>query len=252
MQKGLLAAGAAGAGCAFTYVGVQLFASPKPQRQFPSERERRETFDKLAKKLDANVRFDELVTGIGRMRRRLVQQAHGEVLEVAIGTGRNLSCYNSAKVTSVTGVDFSRSMLEVVDAKRKELEPIPLRLKLASAQKLDFEDGSFDTVVDTFGLCSFERPVQALGELKRVVKDDGQLLFLEHGASNWEFMQGILNNGQLSHVEKHGSYPNRKILELIKESGLHIVSMERKHFGTTYVLVCAPKEPLDKEAAAEP
>merc|ERR1712039_1120010 len=111
-----------------------------------------DTFDGLAAKWDSTVRWDEFIGGIGRWRRRLAQRASGDVLEVAVGSGRNFSYYNSAKVKSVTGVDFSRAMLEVADGKRTELEPIPLKLKLATSQRMDFADASFDTVVDTFGV----------------------------------------------------------------------------------------------------
>merc|ERR1712113_127623 len=114
-----------------------------------------------------------------------------------------------------------------------DLSPISLRLKLSSSMKMDFPDATFDTVVDTFGICSFEAPVEALREMRRVLKDDGQILLLEHGASNWELVQGLLNGGSQRHVEKYGCYPNRDITRLVKEAGLHIVVDERKHFGTT-------------------
>lgn len=170
-------------------------------------------------------------------------------MEVAIGTGRNFSYYNSARVTSLTGIDFSREMLEVCDDKRKELEPIPLRLKLATSQRMDFQDCSFDTVVDTFGVCSFEAPVEALKEMRRVVKEDGQILLLEHGASNWQMVQSLLNRATFKHVEKYGCYPNRNIAALVKEAGLHIVLDERRHFGSEYSLICKrnpPKEESDE------
>ncbi|CAL1165409.1 unnamed protein product [Cladocopium goreaui] len=165
---------ALGSGCAITFMATQLLASPPKPKPCPSEKARKETFDQLAKKWDVLVRSDEFLAGIGKLRRRLIQKATGEVLEVAVGSGRNFSYYNGGKVTAITAVDFSRAMLEVADEKRKEIEPIPLRLKLASTHRLDFEDGSFDTVVDTFGICSFEQPVQALQEMRRVMKEDGQ------------------------------------------------------------------------------
>uniref|UniRef100_A0A7S2QF67 Methyltransferase type 11 domain-containing protein n=1 Tax=Zooxanthella nutricula TaxID=1333877 RepID=A0A7S2QF67_9DINO len=224
-----------------------MLSSPPVAKPCPSERTRRDIFDGLAKKWDSTVRFDEFKSGIGRCRRRLIQRAEGDVLEVAIGSGRNFSYYNSAKVRSVTGVDFSRAMLEVADGKRAELQPIPLKLKLAHSQRLDFQDGAFDTVVDTFGICSFEEPVEALREMRRVLKDDGQVLLLEHGASNWEMVQGLLNRSIHGHVEKYGCYPNRKIAALVREAGLHIVLDERKHFGTTYVLVCRKSAPVLEE-----
>lgn len=246
-RVGAVAVVSAGTGCALTYSYFR--PSVDRNRPCPTERHRHDTFDTKAPKWDSDVRFDEFVAGIGRMRRRLMQHATGDVLEVAVGTGRNFSYYNSAKVKSLTAADFSRGMLEVADSKRSELSPIPLRLKVTSTHRLDFEACSFDTVVDTFGICSFESPVEALRELRRVVRDDGQVLLLEHGASNWEFMQGLLNSGAKYHAEKFGCYPNRNITGLVEEAGLHIEKNERKHFGTTYLLICRknPPEPEPEE-----
>lgn len=238
--------GAAGSGCALAYAGSQMFGSQAVAKPCPSEKTRRETFEGLAKKWDQTVRSDEFFSGIGRLRRRMIQRASGDVLEVAVGSGRNFSYYSAGKVGSVTAIDFSRAMLEVADAKRKDLEPIPLRLKLSSSMKMDFEDNTFDTVVDTFGICSFEEPVQSLREMRRVLKEDGQVLLLEHGASNWEAVQGFLNNSSHRHVEKYGCYPNRDISGLVKKAGLYIASEERTHFGTTYTLICK-KNPVLKD-----
>jgi len=242
----VIAVGAAGASCAVGFVGTRLLTSPPAPRPCPSERCRKETFDALATRWDETVRFDEFLTGIGRWRRSLAQRARGDVLEVAIGSGRNFPFYNSGKVRSLTGVDFSRGMLEAADAKRDQLSPIPLRLKLASSRQLDFPDGTFDTVVDTFGICSFEEPVESLKEMRRVVKDNGRVLLLEHGASNWEWVQGFLNSSAQRHAEKFGCYPNRDIATLVRQAGLHILVDERKHFGTTYSLVCCPHPPEDE------
>lgn len=242
-----MALGAGGVGCAIAFVGTRLLSSPACPRSCPSERSRKDTFDGLAKKWDETVRFDEFISGIGRSRRRLVQRARGDVLEVALGSGRNFSYYNSSKVKSVVGVDFSRAMLEVADEKRDQLAPIPLRLKLATSRSLDFPDCSFDTVVDTFGICSFEEPVEALRELRRVIKDDGQILLLEHGASDWEWVQGFLNRTSQRHVEKYGCYPNRDIAGLVRQAGLHLAVCERSHFGTTYFLVCKRNPPTELE-----
>jgi len=241
-----LAVGAAGGGCALAFGASNLLGSSSSAGKAAlSERARHDIFDGNAKKWDETVRRDEFLAGLGRVRRQLVQKASGDVLEVAVGSGRNFSYYNSAKVKSVTAVDFSRTMLEVADGKREELNPIPLKLKKSSIHKLDFKDESFDTVVDTFGICSFEAPVEALREMRRVVKEDGQILLLEHGASTWEFVQGMLNKGLHTHVHKYGCYPNRDIAGLVREAGLHIAVDERKHFGTTYILVCQRSPPRE-------
>lgn len=242
-----MALGAAGAGGILAYAGTRLLAGEGEKLEVPTERIRHGVFDSLAPKWDSMVRRDEFMTGIGRLRRRMLRHATGDVLEVAIGTGRNLSYYEKGKVKSVTGIDFSRAMLEKSDEKRKELEPVPLKLKHASVQRLPFEDDSFDTVVDSFGICSFEDPVGALREIRRVLREDGQVLLLEHGSSPWEFMQGLLNRGACHHATKFGCYPNRNIEKLVKDAGLHVEVDERKHFGTTYFLICRKHPPRDVE-----
>merc|ERR1711972_831654 len=98
------------------------------------------------------------------------------------------------------------------------------------------------------GICSFEHPVEALREMRRVVKEEGQVLLLEHGASNWEMVQGLLNRSVHGHVEKFGCYPNRDITALVREAGLYVVLDERRHFGTTYMLVCKRAPPRPDEA----
>ncbi|CAJ1361623.1 unnamed protein product, partial [Effrenium voratum] len=107
-----IALGALGSGFVLTYTGSQLLASPPKPKPCPSEKARKETFDGLAKRWDVLVRSDEFLAGIGRLRRRLVQRASGDVLEVAVGSGRNFAYYNAGKVSSITAVDFSRAMLE--------------------------------------------------------------------------------------------------------------------------------------------
>jgi len=246
-----IAAVSCGAGFALTYAATKRFVPEPTVGPLPTERERQDIFNKLAPKWDATVRFDEFMAGIGRNRRKLIQRAEGNVLEVAVGSGRNFPYYSSAKVTSLTALDFSRPMLEVCDAKRKELEPISLRLKLATTSKLDFEDGTFDTVVDTFGICSFEAPLEALREMRRVTKQDGKILLLEHGASSWEVIQGLLNRTAHRHVEKFGCYPNRDIVSLVEKAGMHVEVDQRKHFGTTYTLICRPNPPTPDPEAFE-
>eukprot|EP00929_Paragymnodinium_shiwhaense_P073139 TRINITY_DN37182_c0_g1_i1.p1 TRINITY_DN37182_c0_g1~~TRINITY_DN37182_c0_g1_i1.p1 ORF type:complete len:372 (-),score=95.01 TRINITY_DN37182_c0_g1_i1:470-1519(-) len=213
----------------------------------PTESERHLAFDQKAANWDSLMHFDELTMGLGWWRSSMVQHARGHVLEFAIGTGRNFRYYDASKVQSITGVDWSSGMLAVADTKREELQDIPLELRLNKSKQLEFEDCTFDTVVDTFGICSFECPVATLQELRRVVKPDGQVLLLEHGASSWDFVQGLLDRTADGHAEKWGCYPNRDIIGLVNKAGLHIESTERTHFGTTYKLICK----RDKPAATE-
>jgi methyltransferase OMS1 len=228
-----------------TALGVSRTQS-KASPDLPSETERKELFSSLAPKWDSTVRWDEFTSGITRWRRQLAQRARGHVLEVAVGTGRNLDYYNPSQVQSITAIDFSRRMLEIILAKKESgnINPdLKLKLHVGNCSDLSqFKDSEFDTVVDTFGICSFEDPVSALEEMRRVCKPDGQILLLEHGESDWPWMQSLLSNQVGVHVKKFGCYNHRSIRTLIDEAGLEVVSEKRKHWGTIYFYVCSPSK----------
>ncbi|KAF9198063.1 Methyltransferase-like protein 7B [Haplosporangium sp. Z 27] len=112
-----------------------------------------------------------------------------------------------------------------------------IRFKTMNAASIPYPDHSFDTVVDTFGLCSFEEPVQVLKEMKRVLRPGGKLLLLEHGNSHWGFMQDMQAKQLDKHVHKYGCYWNREIEQLVEEAGLKMVEKERSQLGTVYYIV---------------
>ncbi|KAF9432955.1 Methyltransferase-like protein 7B [Entomortierella beljakovae] len=112
-----------------------------------------------------------------------------------------------------------------------------IRFKTMNAAKIPYPDQSFDTVVDTFGLCSFEDPVQVLKEMKRVLRVGGKLLLLEHGNSHWTFMKDMQAKQLDRHVHKYGCYWNREIEHLVEEAGLKVVEKERSQLGTVYYIV---------------
>jgi methyltransferase OMS1 len=225
-----------------TALGVNRSKNSTPV--FPTEQERKDLFSKLASSWDATVRWDEFTSGINRWRKQLVSRASGEVLEVAVGTGRNLEYYNDRSVTSITAIDLSRKMLEAILDKKESGSinvKIPLKLKVGNCCDLsEFPDHRFDTVVDTFGICSFEDPVSVLKEMKRVCKPNGKILLLEHGESDWPFMQGLLTKQVGVHVRKFGCYNHRPIEQVVQDAGLKILSQKRKHWGTIYFYVCSP------------
>jgi ubiquinone/menaquinone biosynthesis C-methylase UbiE len=103
------------------------------------------------------------------------------VLEVGIGSGLNLPFYG-ADVVELDGVDPSPELLRRAQRRAKTLA-LPVRLHEASATQLPFSDGTFETAVMTWTLCSISEPEQALRELRRVLKPSGRLLFVEHGSS---------------------------------------------------------------------
>jgi methyltransferase OMS1, mitochondrial len=100
------------------------------------------------------------------------------------------------------------------------------------------KSNSFDTVVDTFGLCSFENPERALNEMVRVCRPGGQLLLLEHGESSWSFLRNFMNKRAVHHARKYGCWYNRAIADIVANAaGIKTVKIKRKLLGTTYYIV---------------
>ena len=110
-------------------------------------------------------------------RKRVVGQACGSILEVGIGTGANLELY--APGADVTGIDISVRMLARARRRTARLGR-QVRLLEGNAEELPFPDRSFDTVLATCVFCSVGDPVQGLREMRRVVKEEGRVLLLEH------------------------------------------------------------------------
>src|SRR5260370_24691845 len=151
-------------------------------------------------------------------RERVVGAARGRVLEIGIGSGLNLSSYRPC-AEEVYGVDPSTELLAKA-RNRVNTARIPVKLVEGSGEKLPFDDRSFDTVVMTFTLCSIADAALAVREMRRVLRPEGELRFVEHGQASdpsiarwqdwltpaWKRLGG-------------GCHLNRKIYDLFKTGG---------------------------------
>jgi ubiquinone/menaquinone biosynthesis C-methylase UbiE len=115
------------------------------------------------------------------LRRAILSTANGEVLEIGFGTGLNLPHYPE-HVRRVTVVDPNPGMHRMA-RKRLDAAAIDVESRQVSGEQLPFDQGTFDCVVSTFTLCSIDDVGRALREIHRILKPDGQFLFLEHGLS---------------------------------------------------------------------
>lgn len=108
---------------------------------------------------------------MGKWREELIERIEGEkILEVGVGTGKNLVHYPDN--LDVTGIDFSKDMLEKARAKTKDIENIEL-IEM-DAQDMKFEDNTFDTVITSCVFCSVPDPIKGLKEIRRVCKNNGK------------------------------------------------------------------------------
>lgn len=123
----------------------------------------------------------------GKWRKEALAGLSGKVLEVGVGTGRNLKYYPAG--CRVIGIDKSEGMLQRAQEKAKGKKNITLYPM--DAEYLEFPDNSFDYVITTFVLCTIPDPVKALREMRRVLKPSGELIALEHVHSSYPFIDCI-------------------------------------------------------------
>ncbi|KAK4164515.1 S-adenosyl-L-methionine-dependent methyltransferase [Cladorrhinum sp. PSN259] len=278
-----------------------------------------------AKKFDTRLDVPEKLGGITSLRKHLTSKARGHVLEVAIGTGRNLPYYDwtsvispedlsdaervtkilnwparkygsqitelekqpgglDGEVLSYTGVDISPDMLLLARdrvrlnvpglnkvMRKKRAEPMPetkpstvvsavddrVRLVLSDAETIDLpspppeytqqqKQQKFDTILQTFGLCSVDDPKRLLKNMLSALKPGtGRMLLLEHGRGWWDWVNGLLDKWAPEHHAKYGCWWNRDIEGIVREleqdSGgkIDVVRLERpgwRQLGTTVLV----------------
>jgi len=114
-------------------------------------------------------------------RGRVVSTATGRVLEIGIGSGLNDPFYGR-NVNQVFGLEPSPKLLDMALKATRQIQ-IPLRLIEGTAEAIPIEDRNIDTVVTTWTMCSIPHVERALQEMRRVLRPDGRLLFIEHGRS---------------------------------------------------------------------
>jgi ubiquinone/menaquinone biosynthesis C-methylase UbiE len=188
----------------------------------------RRVWDKGAPSYDKQMAFFEKVWFSGG-REWLGERARGRVLEIAIGTGRNLPHYRAG--VTVTGIELSPAMLSIARSRAAELG-IAARLVEGDAQALPFEDNSFDTVVCALSLCSIPDPAAAIRQMKRVLVPGGRLLLLDHIGSSWPPIyaaQWLL--GQLT-KRSAGEHFTRRQLPVVQAAGFQVVETERIKAGS--------------------
>lgn len=155
-------------------------------------------------------------------------RAHGDTLEVAVGTGLNLPFYPAT--ATLTGTDLSPAMIAL--ARRRATETgRDITLLEAGADDLPFPDGSFDTVVCTLALCSVPDDRAAITEMHRVLRPGGQLLLLDHVVSS----NVVIRAGQRL-VERvtirNSEYQTRRPLLLLADVGFVVEDSHRSKAGT--------------------
>jgi len=167
--------------------------------------------------------------GLREMRAELLGEARGRTLELGAGTGLNLAHYGEA-VTELVLTEPDPFMARRLRDRLQAEAPVPATVEVieASAEELPFGEESFDTVVSTLVLCSVSEPERVAGEIARVLRPGGRLLYLEHvrsqeaGLARWQ-----------DRLERPwgwfgaGCHPNRPTAETLSGAGLEHDPLER-------------------------
>ena len=174
------------------------------------------TYDRMCRKTEA--------AGLQAHRESLLAQAHGRVLEIGAGTGRNLPFYPAD--AELTLVEPEKPMARRLE-KRLAGHAQQVELVRASAEELPFPDESFDVVVSTLVLCAVDDQPRALAEARRVLKPGGRLLFIEHHRSDDPALarkQDKMNriNRMVAHCDC-----NRATVDAIRDAGFTIDKLDR-------------------------
>lgn len=193
----------------------------------------------IRRRYNRTARFYDLMDKMipEKTRKQAIEKAKGKVLEVGVGTGKNLPYYKEG--CEVTGIDFSPGMLAKAKARVKEAR-VPITLLEMDAQHMTFPDDTFDTVLTTCVFCSVPDPVQGLKEVRRVCKPGGQIILLEHVRSDnpvLGWLMDVLNPVSLHMI---GSNINRRTVENVKTAGISISHIDNLSGKIVKLIIAKP------------
>ena len=170
---------------------------------------------------------------INYQRQKVVPLAKGKVLDIGIGSGLNIPFYNSDKIDQVIGIDPSHELIELA----KELandSKASIDFVIGSAESIPYPDNFFDTVLVTYTMCTIPNVVIANKEIWRVLKEDGRLIFCEHGLAPDKKISKWQNRidpfwGKIA----GGCHLNRDIQKLITDAGFSFESLDKMYIPST-------------------
>lgn len=207
--------------------------------------------ERLTRLYDAYApRYDQAMDALDRTlfrggREWVCQKARGRVLELAVGTGRNLPHYPAG--VTLTGVEQSPQMLAIARRRAADLG-IEADLGGGDAQALEFPDASFDTVVCTLSLCTIPDDARAVAEARRVLRAGGLLLLLEHVRSPLLPVRMVERLIEPLAVRTQCDHLLREPLDHVMREGFEVELVERSWLGLVERVVARVPSPAPQTA----
>lgn len=153
----------------------------------------------------------------------LMKELKGKVLEVGVGTGKNIEYYPDN--VDITAIDFSEKMLEKAREKAQKYNKQVTLLQM-DAQDMDFQDSTFDMVFTTCVYCSVPDPIKGLKEMRRVCKPNGKIIMIEHVRSEKKILGLIMDILNPIVVNTYGANINRKTVQNVYNAGFGSIKVK--------------------------
>ncbi|ASK61308.1 SAM-dependent methyltransferase [Virgibacillus phasianinus] len=166
-----------------------------------------------------------------KVRKGLINKAGGRVLEIGSGSGVNFPYYTNKNIDQVDAVEPNPLMAERARNSIK-LSTIPIQSYAAKAEKLPFEENTFDSVVATLVFCTIPDPMRAFDEIQRVSKAGATILLFEHVRMEQETLAKMQD--ALTPLWKKvcdGCHLNRDTLELLNQTQMDIKHVDYYYKG---------------------
>ncbi len=171
---------------------------------------------------------------IARIRKRIISNLEGDILEIGAGTGANFPYFSLDKLNRIASVEPNPNMIDQAKQKARE-NRLPVEFHQGVAESLPFKEGEFDTVVATLVLCSVNDPQKVFQEIRRVCKKGGRIVLFEHVRTESASLAALQD--ALTPPWKRlcdGCHLNRDTGRLMRESGIRIVK-EKKYLKGIFI-----------------
>jgi ubiquinone/menaquinone biosynthesis C-methylase UbiE len=191
-------------------------------------------YDRFARIYDLMEKPIEKVT-FSHLREKFRSLLEGKVLEVGVGTGKNIPYY--PEDVEVTGIDFSKGMLVKAQKRIDRLSVRNVSLIEMDVEDMQFSSESFDTVLSTFVFCTVPNPIRGLEEVYRVLKPGGKAVFIEHMRSEKHFLNIPLYMMNVFTTTLLGTSTIRETQKNIEKAGFKIDDVQNTGFDIIRFIV---------------
>jgi SAM-dependent methyltransferase len=168
---------------------------------------------------------------IQKIRQQVIPLAHGEVLEIGVGSGANFPHYDAAKVTKLYALEPNPSMIRLAQ-KQQHKTNLDIEYLDLPGEHIPLSDHRMDTVVSTFTLCTVSDIQKVMEEIGRVLRPSGKLIFFELGLARDVAVQRWQKSLEpICHLLFQGLYLTRDIPSWINQCGFQITQISANYLA---------------------